>query len=118
MSSNNDPIQPIRQLLINFMSEVEIDPMEAMTALVQGAAKIAHDSATQDNLSPADNRDRWMGGCMLAFDAVDGGKILDGPQEPARHLSLCAGVGKGSRRGIKHRREKNKAARKSRRSQR
>lgn len=119
----NDPIQPIRQALYIFMSEEGYEPLEAMAAMTQVAAKIAFDSGLQEKLGPEENRNRWMGGAMLAYDAVSGGKIIDtgasrgGYIAGRRHLSLCSGVGKGAKKGIKHRREKNKMARKSRRSQ-
>jgi len=100
----NDPIQPIRQMLMQLFAEEETDPMEAMTAMLQLAAKISYDSGKQDKLAITTNSERWMGGCMLAFDAVAGEHILTRP--PAkRHLSICPGVGTGAKNGMNYRRK-------------
>jgi len=119
--------------IIATMSEDQIDPLVGMTAMMQLAAKIAFDSAQQDKLSPADGRDRWMGGAMLAYDGCAGGNIkvphdmtqeefarqvMVAPAKLRRHLSLCAGTGKGTKKGIRERRRKNKMARSSRRGRR
>jgi len=102
-------------------AEEGTDPLEAMTAMVQLAAKISYDAGKQAKLAITTNSERWMGGCMLAFDAVAGEHILTSP--PAKHrLSLCSGVGKGAKDGVSYRRQKerersraaNKVARRSR----
>jgi hypothetical protein len=134
MSGKADPIIQASNLLVQFMQEEDIEPMVAMTAMTQVAAKIAFDSGVQDKLSEEDNRARWMGGAMLAYDAAAGGTAgFQTPQElhasqvkvaKPRHLSICSGVGKGAKQGFKYRRNKeknraaNKQARKTRRSQR
>ena len=113
----NDHSQPIRQALYIFMSEEGYEPLEAMTAMTQVAAKIAFDSGLQEKLAPEENRNLWMGGAMLAYDAVSGGKIIDTGAKPrggyisgkhGRHLSVVRDQN----------RSKNKAARKSRRGNR
>jgi len=110
--------------LVATMKEDHIEPMTAMVAMTELAARIAYDSGLQDKLSPADNRARWMGGAMLAFDAVSGGKIsFDGDattqakaikESKRRHLQIHP----GGLQQVKRRRDKNKQARKTRRSQR
>jgi hypothetical protein len=65
---------------------------------------------------------------MLSYDAAAGGTagfetdpnlVMKGlPAGKPRHLSLCSGVGRGSKKGIQHRRERNKQARKTRRTNR
>lgn len=102
-----DPIQPIRQMLLNVFAQDAIEPMVAMTAMVQLAAKIAYDAGKQNGLSDIDNANRWVGGCMLAFDAVAGGKVFGTGTEDVvkRHLSLCASVGIGAKTGLSHRRK-------------
>jgi hypothetical protein len=128
MSGKLDPVIQASNLLIQFMKSEDIEPMAAMTAMTQLAAKIAFDSAQQEKLSEEDARNRWMGGAMLAYDAAAGGKAgFETDAEHAvrtmqpgtrRHLILCPGVGKGTKKGIKHRRERNKQARKTRRTNR
>jgi len=115
MESTNDPIQPIRQLLMNIFAEEAVEPMIAMTAMVQLAAKIAYDSGKQEGLDDQLNGERWLGGCMFAFDAMTGGKLFGRPEQAAkRHLSLCSGSGPGP--GLSHHqklvRERNRAANK------
>lgn len=125
MSGKIDPVIQASNLLVQFVQEEDIEPMVAMTAMTQLAAKIAFDSAQQDKLSEEDARNRWMGGAMLAYDAAAGGTAgfedtghIVNEHEKPRHLRLCPGVGKGARRGIKHRRERNRVARKTRRTNR
>lgn len=126
MPSNAENIIQVSNLIVQFTQEEEIDPMVAMTAMLQLSAKIAHDSGEQEKLSKSDNRSRWMGAVMLAFDIVEGGEAGFGedPKTSRRHLSICPGVGKGSKQGFAHRRKlertrrSNKQARKTRRSQR
>lgn len=129
MPDNADPIIQASNLLVTFMQEEDLEPMAAMAAMTQLAAKIAFDSAQQEKLSEEEARNRWMGGAMLAYDAAAGGKAgfdIDPktglPATKPRHLQLCAGVGKGSKKGFNHRREKNrqrnKQARKTRRTNR
>jgi hypothetical protein len=128
MPDKLDPIIQASNLLVQFVQEEDLEPMVAMTAMTQLAAKIAYDSGKQDRLSEEDNRNRWMGGAMLAYDAAAGGTAgFETDSEHAvrtmqpgtrRHLSLCPGVGKGTKKGIQHRRERNRQARKTRRTNR
>ncbi len=101
-------------LLVEFMKEEDIDPTVGMVAMVQLAAKISFDSSQQEKLSDKEARDRWMVGAMTAYDAAAGGKAgFETDQQPRpRHLSLCPGVGKGSKQGFQQRVEKNRAANK------
>lgn len=117
-----DKVNPVIQacnLLIEFMDEEGIEPMVAMTAMTQLAAKIAFDSAQQEKLSEEEARNRWMGGVMLAYDAAAGGTAgfetdaehaVRTMQPGTRHLSICPGVGKGAKQGFRHRVEKNRKA--------
>jgi len=133
MSDKVDPIIRASNLLVEFMQEEGIEPMVAMTAMTQLAAKIAFDSAKQEKLSEKEARNRWMGGVMLAYDAAAGGTagfetdpkggLLIDAGKP-RHLRLCPGVVKGAKQGFTHHRKTersraaNKQARKTRRTNR
>jgi hypothetical protein len=77
--------------IVSVLAEDGIEPLVAMTAMTQLAAKIAFDSGKQNELTDEDNRARWMGGAMLAYDAASGGAV--GLDEPRRHLSVVGGVG-------------------------
>jgi hypothetical protein len=126
MTDKVDPVIQAANLLVRFMQEDEIDPMVGMIAMMQLSAKIAYDSGVQDKLSEEDNRNRFMDGVMIAFDAAAGGTSgFETPKSKGglikgqrRHLSICPGVGKGSKKGIQHRRQRSKQARKTRRTNR
>lgn len=111
----NDPIFHARGLILGFVAEEDMEPMVAMTALVQVAAKIAYDSGRQDKLSDKENQARWTGGCMLAYDAAAGGKVLNTKPStgspaplngrPGRKFGILCGGG-GPKKGADYRRKK------------
>jgi hypothetical protein len=116
------------------MQEDDVDPIMAQSAMIQIAAKIGFDAACQEKLSAEEGFDRFLAGCRAAYNAAAGGTLFKSedlpPPGPGKRrtrggnlLSVCSGVGRGARSGFQQRmkeknRQRNKAARKTRRSQR
>jgi hypothetical protein len=87
-----DPIIAASNLLVAFLTEEDIEPMVSMTAMIQLAAKICADSCDQDNLSPEDAKERWMGGCKLAWEGVN--DAFPGQPPPSRRRLKVVDGGK------------------------